>query len=149
MQPSRTVSRQPTKFCLDLVFDGIVLYLYIHIACQSEVLLLTHLGSAGAVVLQSNCVRRTCSRSLHSNCIGRGLNPSSPRHRPSALTDRRMCRTIYCICIFIAFYQRTLVAASICTFIFQSALVSFGLPFDIYELCTVITEHEIVVIGDQ
>ena len=32
-----------------------------------------------AVELQSNCVRRTCSRSLHSNCLGRGANPYSPQ----------------------------------------------------------------------
>jgi len=35
----------------------------------------TRLGGADAVVLQSNCVRRTSSRSLHSNCLGRGSNP--------------------------------------------------------------------------
>src|SRR6218665_1439150 len=42
-------------------------------AHQSKVLSLTHLGGADAVVLQSNCVRRTCSRSLYS-CLGRGFN---------------------------------------------------------------------------
>ena len=31
-----------------------------------------------AVVLQSNCEWGTCSRSLHSNCLGRGPNPYSP-----------------------------------------------------------------------
>ena len=41
----------------------------------------THLCGADAVVLQSNCVRRTCSRSLHSNCLGWGLNPYSPCKR--------------------------------------------------------------------
>jgi len=48
---------------------------------------LTRLGSAGAVVLQRNCVWRTFSRSLHSNCLGRDSNPYSLRYRPSALTS--------------------------------------------------------------
>jgi len=35
----------------------------------------THLGGAVAVELQSSyCVQRTCSRSLHSNCLGQGSN---------------------------------------------------------------------------
>jgi len=29
----------------------------------------TSLGDTDAVVLQSNCVQRTCSRSIHSNCL--------------------------------------------------------------------------------
>ena len=33
-------------------------------------------------------MRRTCSRSLHSNCLGRGSNTYSPRYRPSTLTNR-------------------------------------------------------------
>jgi len=51
------------------------------------------LSGTDAVLLQSNFVRRTCSRSLHSNCLGRGLNLYSPRYRSSALTDRPTCHT--------------------------------------------------------
>jgi len=48
---------------------------------------LTRLGGSDPVVglLQSNCVRRTCSRSLHNNCLRRGSNPYSPRYRSSAI----------------------------------------------------------------
>jgi len=42
-------------------------------AHQPEALPLTRLGGTDAVVLQSNCVRRTSSRSLHSNCLGQLL----------------------------------------------------------------------------
>jgi len=38
---------------------------------------LSCLSGADTMVLQSNCVRSTCSRSLHSNCLGRGSNPYS------------------------------------------------------------------------
>src|SRR6218665_631565 len=31
----------------------------------------------------NNCVRRTCSRSLHSDCLGRGQNRYSSRYRCS------------------------------------------------------------------
>jgi len=50
-------------------------------AYQSETLActLTRLVGADAVVLQSIWMRRTCSRSLHSNCLGRSSNPYSPR----------------------------------------------------------------------
>src|SRR6218665_1980507 len=49
----------------------------------------TGLDGTKAVVFQSNCVQRTCSKFLHrSNCLGRGSNPYPPRYRPSALTDR-------------------------------------------------------------
>ena len=54
---------------------------------------LTRLGGADAVVLQSNCVRRTCSRSLHSNCLIRGSNRYSMRYRPTTLTYRPLCQT--------------------------------------------------------
>src|SRR6218665_3911097 len=54
---------------------------------------LTRLDGADAVVLQSNCVRSTSSRSLHSNCLGRGSNPYCPRYKPSALTNRPSCHT--------------------------------------------------------
>jgi len=47
---------------------------------------LTRLGGADAVVLQWNCVRRTCSRSLNSNCLGRGSNPYPPCYRTTADT---------------------------------------------------------------
>jgi len=49
------------------------LYSTSHSAHQSEVLPLTCQGGT-AVVLLSNWVRRTCSRSLHSNCLRRGSN---------------------------------------------------------------------------
>ena len=55
---------------------------------------LRRLGGADAVVLQSNYVRRTCSRSLHSNCLRRGSNPHSLRYRPSPLTNRPPCQTM-------------------------------------------------------
>src|SRR6218665_4015504 len=51
----------------------------------------TSLGDKDAVALQSNCVQRTCSRSLHGNCLERGSNPSSPHYRQSA-TNRPLCR---------------------------------------------------------
>src|SRR6218665_581679 len=38
--------------------------------------------------MQSNSVRRTRSRYLHSNCLGRGSNPYSPRYRSTARTNR-------------------------------------------------------------
>jgi len=57
------------------------LYLCIYIALlavqinqNQSVLPLTRLGGTDAVVLQNNCVRRTCSRSLHSTCLGRGYS---------------------------------------------------------------------------
>src|SRR6218665_1418344 len=56
---------------------------------------LTRLGGADAVVLQSNCVRRTCSKSLHSNCLGRGSNTCSPCYRSSALTNEPVCHTLW------------------------------------------------------
>jgi len=34
-------------------------------------------GGTDVVVLQSNCVQTTCSRSLHSNCLRRDSNPYS------------------------------------------------------------------------
>src|SRR6218665_1832488 len=68
-------------------------------AHQSEALPLTCLGGSDAVVLQSNCVRRTCSRSQHSNCLGRGSKLYSPRYRPSALTDRPLFHIIYSLAI--------------------------------------------------
>src|SRR6218665_1002328 len=53
-------------------------------------------ASADAVVLQINCVlRRTWSRSLHSNYLGRGSNPYSPRYRSSTLTNRPPCYTAF------------------------------------------------------
>ena len=54
---------------------------------------LTRLGGANAVVLQSHCVRRTCSRSQHSNCLIWGSNPYSESYRLSALTNRPPCHT--------------------------------------------------------
>src|SRR5688572_26073792 len=42
------------------------------------------------IILQRNCARRTCSRSLHSNRLGRRSNPYSPRYRPTALTKAIM-----------------------------------------------------------
>ena len=48
------------------------------------------------VVLQSNCEWGTCSRSLHSNCLGWGSNPYSPSNRLHTLTNRSLClRTYY------------------------------------------------------
>src|SRR6218665_3520251 len=64
------------------------LYSAFRSAHQSEALPPTCLGGANEVVLQTNCVRRIFSRSLHSNYLGRGSNPYSPRYRPSTLTDR-------------------------------------------------------------
>jgi len=52
---------------------------------------LIRLGGANVVVLHSNCVRRTCSRSLHSSCLGQESNTYSPHYRPSALTNRPTC----------------------------------------------------------
>jgi len=43
------------------------------------------IGGADAVALQSYCLLRTCSRSLHSNCLGRSSNPYSPHCSPSVL----------------------------------------------------------------
>src|SRR6218665_3442020 len=84
-----------------IVLYCIVLYCIVSIhlysasrsAHESEALALTRLGGADAVVLQGNCVRRTCSRSLHSNCLGRGSDPYSPRYRPSSLTAWPPCHT--------------------------------------------------------
>ena len=52
-------------------------------------------GSADAVVLQSNCVRRTFSRSLHCCCLGRGSNLyflcfrlSAPPNCPGSLVSK-------------------------------------------------------------
>src|SRR6218665_1095649 len=66
-----------------------VIFLQTTLKFRSE---FTRLGGTDAAVLQSNCVRRTCSRSLHGNCFGRRLKPYSPRYRPSVLfylTDRK------------------------------------------------------------
>jgi len=52
---------------------------------------LKRLGGEDTVILQSNCAWRTWSRSLHSNCPGRGSNSYPPHYRPSALTDRPPC----------------------------------------------------------
>ena len=52
---------------------------------------ITRLGGADAILLQNIWVQRTCSRFLHSNCLGRGSNSYSPCYRPSALTDRPLC----------------------------------------------------------
>jgi len=61
-----------------------VLYLTIYIA-----LLALHTNQkrfhAWAAQMQCYCVRRTFSRSIHSNCLGRGSNPYSPRYRSSSL----------------------------------------------------------------
>ena len=78
------------KHVLLVAFFCILLHLYSasHRTHKSEVLPLTCLADADAVVFQSNCVWRICSRSLHSNCLGWGSNPYSPRYWPSALTDR-------------------------------------------------------------
>ena len=62
-------------------------------AHQSKALSLTHLGGADEVVFESNCVRRTCYRRLHSNYLRWGSNPYSPCYRLSALTDRPPCHT--------------------------------------------------------
>jgi len=49
-----------------------------------------------ALVLQNNCEEwGSCSRSLHSNCLRRLLNPYSPHYRLTSLTNRPPClRTI-------------------------------------------------------
>jgi len=60
---------------------------------------LTRLGGADAVVLQRNCVQRTCSRSLHSNCLGWGSNLYSPHYSPTALTSRPPCHTFGTLCL--------------------------------------------------
>src|SRR6218665_2297282 len=70
-------------------------------AHQSEALPLTQIGSTDAVVLQSNCVQRTCSRYLHSNCLRRGSNPYSPHYRPIALTNRQLCLCLHCVLPFL------------------------------------------------
>ena len=85
--------------CVQVINCIVSIHLYVYIAllgvhtCQkcfhlhaSEVL--------DAVVLQSSCVRRTCTRSLHSNCLGRGSKPYSMRYRQSTLTNRPTCHTI-------------------------------------------------------
>jgi len=62
--------------------EYLVFYLYIYIA---PVTVHTNQMRLHAFVSQSNCVRRTCSRSLHSNCLRRGSNPYFPCYWPSAL----------------------------------------------------------------
>src|SRR6218665_3638959 len=78
-----------------VLYCSVIIHLYCaHCSAhQSEAPLLTRLSGADAVVLQSNCVRRTSSRSLHSDCLGRGSNPCSTRYRAAALTNRPPCRT--------------------------------------------------------
>ena len=41
--------------------------------------------------IAEHCVRRTCSRSLHSNCLRQGSTPHCPRYRLSAVTNRPPC----------------------------------------------------------
>lgn len=45
-------------------------------------------------VAQSYCDWRTCSMSLHSDCLRQDSNPDSPRYRPSLLTNRPSCHML-------------------------------------------------------
>ena len=55
----------------------------------------THLdGTDCSSTAEQLWVRDICSRSLHSNCLERGLNPFSPPYRPTALTNRSPCLRI-------------------------------------------------------
>ena len=62
--------------------------LYVALLTESSEVQLKCLSGANAVELESNFGQRTCSRSLHSNFLGRGSNPYSPHYRPTTLTNR-------------------------------------------------------------
>jgi len=100
-------------------------------AHQSEVTPPTRLGGAGTAVLQSNCVRRTCSRSLHSNCFGRGLNPYSLCYKLSDLTDRPSCQTLMALCNLYFSLQ------DLCYFRCSGSLYVFCSVERISRMCTV------------
>jgi len=51
----------------------------------------TPIAGADAVVLQSNCAPKICSRSPCSDYLGWGANPCSPSYRPTSLTNRLLC----------------------------------------------------------
>src|SRR6218665_2451953 len=86
----------PGKHFMPLVFH-IALFLHKVQKC-------TRLNSADAVVLPSDCVQRSCSRSLHGNCLRQGSNLYSTRYRLTALTSLPPYHTIIFSIRFLSFY---------------------------------------------